>query len=72
MELHLFGAATPTGEAFRQLAATADLPLLLHAYSRRSATTPADFINPSGFGQRYPSSSALDQLWAHLVACALP
>jgi hypothetical protein len=49
MELHLFGAANPTGEAFRQHSANADLPLLLHAYSRRSAVTPADFTNPAEF-----------------------
>jgi hypothetical protein len=49
MDLHLFGAATPTGEAFRQHAANADLLLPLHAYSRRSAVTPADFINPAAF-----------------------
>ena len=49
MELHLFGAATPTGEAFRQQAANADLPWPLHAYSRRAAVTPADFTNPAAF-----------------------
>ena len=49
MELHLFGAATPTGEAFRQRAANADLPWPLHAYSRRSAANPVDFTNPAVF-----------------------
>ncbi len=49
MELHLFGAATPTGGAMRQLSANADLPWPLHAYSRQSADTPADFTNPSAF-----------------------
>lgn len=49
MELHLFGAATPTGEFFRQQAAKADLPWPLHPYSRRSAITPADFTNPAAF-----------------------
>ena len=49
MELHLFGAATPTGEAFRQQAANADLPWTLHAYSRRSAAIPADFTTPAAF-----------------------
>lgn len=49
MELHLFGAATPTGEAFRQQAANAELPWSLYPYSRRSATAPVDFINPSAF-----------------------
>ena len=49
MELHLFGAATPTGEAFRQQSANADLPCPLHAYSRRSAATTADFTTPAAF-----------------------
>jgi len=49
MELHLFGAATPTGEAFRLQAANADLPWPLHAYSRRSAANPVDFSNPAAF-----------------------
>lgn len=49
MDLHLFGAATATGEAFRQQAVNTDSPWLVHAYSRRSAATPADFINPSAF-----------------------
>jgi hypothetical protein len=49
MELHLFGAATPTGEAFRQQAANTDLSWRLHAYSRRSAFTPADLTNPAAF-----------------------
>lgn len=49
MELHLFGAATPTGEALRQQAANTVPPWRLHAYSRRSAVTPADFTNPAEF-----------------------
>ena len=49
MELHLFGAATPTGEFFRQQAANALLPWPLHAYSRRSVVTPADFTNHAEF-----------------------
>ena len=49
MELHLFGAATPTGEAFLQQAANAHPPWTLHAYSRRSAATPADFTTPAAF-----------------------
>ena len=49
MQLHLFGAATPTGEALRQQAVYADLPWQLHAYSRRSAVTPADFTKPAAF-----------------------
>ncbi len=49
--LHLFGAATPTGEAFRQLAISADPARLLHAYSRQSPvfTDRADFTNPEAF-----------------------
>jgi hypothetical protein len=49
MELHLFGAATPTGEALHKKAAYADLPWPLYAYSRRSAVTPVDFTNPEAF-----------------------
>jgi hypothetical protein len=49
MQLHLFGSATPTGEAFRQLAARAEPAWPLHAYSRRSADHPADFTKPAAF-----------------------
>ena len=49
MQLHLFGAATPTGEAFRHCAARAEPSWPLHAYSRRSATHPADFRDPAAF-----------------------
>ena len=49
LNLHLFGAATPTGEAFRQLAASAEDARPLHAYSRRSAELPADFTKPAAF-----------------------
>ena len=61
MELHLFGAATPTGEAFRQQSANADLPCPLHAYSRRSAVTPADFTNPAAF--RPAGNPSTPSLW---------
>ena len=61
MELHLFGAATPTGEAFRQQAANKDLHWPLHAYSRRSAATPADFTNPAAF--RPAGSPGTPALW---------
>ncbi len=46
MQLHLFGATTPTGEAFRQLVGSR---WPLHAYSRRRAdlTDPATF-QPAG------------------------
>jgi hypothetical protein len=54
MELHLFGATTPSGEALRQLALNnlPDWPLL--AYSRQTVvsrhdTYPADFKNPASF-----------------------
>jgi hypothetical protein len=49
--LHLFGAATPSGEAFRQLALTADPARPLHAYSRQAPapTNRADFTNPEAF-----------------------
>jgi len=49
LNLHLFGAATPTGEAFSRQAVHAEIPWSLYPYSRRSATTPADFTNPSAF-----------------------
>ena len=50
MHLHLFGAATPTGEALKQQldSARADFPLV--AYSRREATLlSADFGDPGSF-----------------------
>jgi len=49
MELHLFGSATPTGEAFRQQAAKTNPLWPLHAYSRGSVATYADFTNPAAF-----------------------
>ncbi|QPN65946.1 hypothetical protein [Synechococcus sp. CBW1006] len=51
MQLHLFGAATPTGEAFRQLAAAATPDWSLHAYSRNAigGVHPADFSTPHAF-----------------------
>ena len=49
MQLHLFGAATPTGEAFRHCVALAEPSWPLHAYSRRSTTHPADFLDPATF-----------------------
>jgi len=61
MELHLLGAATPTGEAFRQQAASPDLHCPLHAYSRRSAVTPADFTNPASF--RPAGNPSTPSLW---------
>ncbi|MCP9791145.1 hypothetical protein KBZ20_07960 [Vulcanococcus limneticus Candia 3F8] len=57
MELHLFGAATPTGEALRHQASGADPAWPLHVYSRQAngqsgstgITHPADFSNPRAF-----------------------
>jgi len=49
MELHLFGAATPSGEAFRHCAALAQPSWPLYAYSRCSAAHPADFRDPAAF-----------------------
>ena len=49
MQLHLFGAATPTGEAFRHSAALAEPSWPLYAYSRCSTTHPADFRDPAAF-----------------------
>ena len=49
MELHLFGATTPTGEAFRQRVARLEPSVPLYSYSRRSADHPADFRHPGVF-----------------------
>lgn len=49
MELHLFGASTPTGEAFRQRVARLEPSVPLYSYSRRSADHPADFRHPDMF-----------------------
>jgi hypothetical protein len=49
MQLHLFGAATSTGEAFRQQASSAVPTWQLHAYSRRSTANPVDFTKPDLF-----------------------
>lgn len=54
MQLHLFGAATPSGEAFRQLVTSTSRGWRLHPYSRHPANHPhqahaADFRNPAGF-----------------------
>lgn len=61
MDLHLFGASTPTGEAFRQLVLSADPARSLYAYSRQSRVScdRADFRNPETFtpsgGHRNPA-----------------
>ena len=49
MELHLFGATTPTGEAFRQQIARLEASLPLYSYSRRSTDHHADFRHPGMF-----------------------
>jgi len=49
MQLHLFGASTPTAEAFGQMATSAAPAWSLHAYSRRSAVNPAEFTKPALF-----------------------
>ena len=48
--IHLFGASTPTGEAFRQQASCSKLPQPIKAYSRNNPElTPLDFRNPESF-----------------------
>jgi hypothetical protein len=55
MQIHLFGAATASGEALRQLAATSVPHWQLLAYSRQPGRIPgvaasvADFRDPTGF-----------------------
>jgi len=61
MHLHLFGAATPTGEAMKQQLRSAHPEFQLVAYSRRdSSLLPVDFGDPCSFrpgGE--PSASSL-------------
>ena len=50
MQIHLFGAQTPTGEALKKQLCSSQAPFQLIAYSRRDPSLlPADFINPGGF-----------------------
>ena len=50
MELHLFGAATPTGEALRQQLGSTHASFPLVAYSRRDLSLlSADFSDPAAF-----------------------
>lgn len=50
MHIHLFGSATPTGEAFRHQCLVSPLDFTLTTYSRRNSSTAfADFCDPSGF-----------------------
>ena len=46
MQLHLFGASTPTGEAFRCCAALSQAGYTLHTYTRRTAAHPAELREP--------------------------
>ena len=55
MQLHLFGAATPTGEAFRHRVGLSEPGWSLHSYSRRSTINPADFLDPTNF---FPAGEA--------------
>ena len=59
MQVHLFGATTPTGEALRQRLALAQPDWDLHAYSRR--THAADFCNPDAF--RPAGDSVAASIW---------
>ena len=50
MQLHLFGAGTPTGEALKQQLCSTHAAFPLVAYSRRDASLlPADFSDPGAF-----------------------
>ena len=49
MQLHLFGAATPAGEAFTRCVALAEPSWTPYAYSRFSVVNPADFRDPDAF-----------------------
>lgn len=50
IQLHLFGAQTPTGEAMKQQIRSSHPALSLVAYSRRDISLfPADFTDPSAF-----------------------
>ncbi len=61
MHIHLFGAATPTGEALKQQFCSTDSALPLVAYSRRAPSClPADFTDPDAFHPGgVPNSPAL-------------
>ncbi len=50
MQIHLFGAATPTGESFQKQISSILPEVLLCAYSRRDPSLfPADFMHPGAF-----------------------
>ena len=59
--IHLFGASTPTGEAFRQQASCSKHPQKIKAYSRNNPElTPFDFRNPESFKLDSPQE---DSIW---------
>ena len=59
--IHLFGASTPTGEAFRRQASCSKLPPQIKAYSRNNPElTPLDFRNPESFKLDSPEE---DSIW---------
>ena len=59
--IHLFGASTPTGEAFRKQASCSKLPQQIKAYSRFNPDlTYLDFRNPESFK---PDSPEEDSIW---------
>lgn len=58
MNIHLFGAATPTGEAFHQLNSSLPIPYPVFSYSRkRGIFYYADFCHPQEFCPAGDSSS---------------
>jgi len=61
MQLHLFGAASPSGEALRLLFAQSLPDWQVHAYSRRIAgANRCDFAAPAGF---LPAGLGIPALW---------
>ena len=58
--IHLFGASTPTGEAFRRQAFCSKLPQPIKAYSRNNPElTPLDFRNPETFRLESPEEGSI-------------
>ena len=58
--IHLFGASTPTGEAFRRQASWNKLPQKIKAYSRNNPElTPFDFRNPESFKLDSPEEESI-------------
>lgn len=54
MQYHLFGAASPSGEAFKKCLESSSLNLTVYSYSRSSDYNHADFNNPHTF---FPAGS---------------